>query len=101
MGTCRPHGRQACDAAPRNAAGSACRLRIASLRAAVAALGHELVELGLVLGLAQTIEEFLERRLFLLEPPERLLAILVKGRVPRDAPGSTRACPAAPTRAHL
>src|SRR3984893_17676901 len=45
------------------------------------ALGHELVELDLVLGVPQAIEEFLELALLLFEPPERFVAVLIKGTV--------------------
>src|SRR5581483_3635499 len=44
-------------------------------------LGHELVELGLVLGVAQPLEEGLKLLGLLLEPPQRLLAILVEGAI--------------------
>src|SRR5579875_3518212 len=50
----------------RNGRGSRLRLRRRRL-AAAAALGHELVELGLVLGVAQPVEKFHELALLLLE----------------------------------
>src|ERR1043166_3444167 len=62
-------------------------------RGAVAPLGHELVELGLVLGEAQPVEEVAEFALLVLEPTQRLGAVLVEGMVaarrrplPRTAP---------------
>src|SRR4051794_10565962 len=45
---------------------------------AIAPLSHELVELRLVLGHAQTIQEVMEFALFVLEPPERFGPILVE-----------------------
>src|SRR6266536_2539817 len=45
---------------------------------AAAALGHELVELGLVLGVAQALQELLELTLLLFEPPQGLGAIFVE-----------------------
>src|SRR6266849_7349893 len=47
----------------------------------MAALGHEFVEFRLVLGVAQAVEERLELALLLLEPPQGLVAIFVKGPV--------------------
>ena len=41
-------------------------------RRTIAAFGHELVELGLVLGEAQTLEKIAEFALFFLKPLERL-----------------------------
>src|SRR5690349_16611365 len=46
-----------------------------------AAVGHELVELGLVLGGAQLVEELAEFALILLEAAQGLLAIFVEGDV--------------------
>src|SRR5690242_8666450 len=46
-----------------------------------APLGHELVELRLVLGMAQALEEFPEFALLLFEPVQGLRAILVEGAV--------------------
>src|SRR5580700_9694184 len=57
------------------------RFRLGSLGRARPALGHELVELPLVLGLAQAVEELDELALLLLQPPQRLFAILVEGAV--------------------
>src|SRR5882724_8089367 len=45
------------------------------------ALGHELVELDLVLGVPQAIEECFELALLLFEPTEGFVAVLVKGTV--------------------
>ena len=42
-------------------------------------LGHELIELGAVLGEAQPLEEFLELALLVFEPLQRLCAIVVEG----------------------
>src|ERR1700761_1316340 len=44
-------------------------------------LGHELVELFLVLGVTQTIEEILELVLLVLEAPQRFHAVFVEGSV--------------------
>ncbi len=44
-------------------------------------IGHELVELGLVLGFAQSRQEFLEFALLVFEPAQRLGAIFVEGAV--------------------
>src|SRR5260370_26134278 len=44
-------------------------------------LGHELVELFLVLGVTQAIEEIAEFGLLFLEPPQGFHAVLVKGTV--------------------
>src|SRR5262249_8029909 len=63
-------------------------------RRTVAALGHELVDLGAVLGGAQLVEILAELALLLVEPAQRLLAILVEGDVARC--GGT-AAPAMPT----
>src|SRR5687767_9848259 len=57
----------------------------------VAAVGHELVELGLVLGLAQAVEEIAELLLLFLEALQRLGAVFVEGGIaaraaPRAAP---------------
>src|SRR5271166_6215592 len=40
--------------------------------------GHELVEFSLVLGMPQAVEERLEFALLFFEPPQRLVAVLVK-----------------------
>src|ERR1700730_37003 len=45
--------------------------------AAAAAISHELIELGLVLGVAQALQEFPELALLLFEPAQRLGAIFV------------------------
>src|SRR5688572_3079889 len=60
-------------------------------RRAVATLGHELVELGLVLGLAQAVEEALEFLLLILEAAQRLLAILVEGAIAARREAATEA----------
>jgi hypothetical protein len=46
-----------------------------------AVLGHELVELLLVLGMTQTIEEIAEFGLLFLEPPQGLHAVFIEGAV--------------------
>src|SRR6476646_4864380 len=56
-------------------------MRIRTRARPVAPLGHELVELGLVLGHAQSVEELVELALLLLEPPQRFGAVLVEGSV--------------------
>src|SRR6185437_1898873 len=56
------------------------RLRPGGLRP-IAALGHKLIELGFVLGEAQTIEELAEFALLFLKPPQRVGAIFVEGAV--------------------
>ena len=48
---------------------------------AVAALGHELVELGPVFGKAQSLEELLKFALLFLEPMQRIGAIFVEGAI--------------------
>src|SRR5262249_32638437 len=58
---------------------------------AVAPLVHELVELGAVLGGAQLVEEFAELALLLVEPAQRLLAILVECHVAAAAVAPTTA----------
>src|SRR5215472_13893540 len=55
--------------------------RSARLGRPVATLRHELVELDLVLGVPQAIKEIPELALLLLEPPQRLGAVVVKGAV--------------------
>src|SRR4029077_929123 len=57
-----------------------------------AAIGHELVELGAVLGEAQALEEFDELALLLFEPAQGLYAVFVEGAV-----AAGRAVPAAGT----
>lgn len=47
-------------------------------------LRHEGVELFLVLGVAQTIEEVLEFGLLFLETAQRLHAVIIEGAVPLD-----------------
>src|ERR1700742_3127056 len=47
-------------------------------RRVLPALGHELVELGLVLGEAQAVEEGGEIALFLFQAAQRVLAVLVE-----------------------
>ena len=46
-----------------------------------AARGHELVEFGLVPGLAETAKKFLEFLMLLFEPPQRLLTIFIEGHI--------------------
>src|SRR5215212_10134185 len=63
---------------------SACRLWLRWLAAGcvlqpVLALGHELVELGLVASLAQALEEFGEFLLLFLQPAQRVGPIFIKG----------------------
>src|SRR5690242_14034413 len=72
-----------CRAMRERVAASALRLRRGAVfaRAAVAHLGHELVELGLVLGLAQPVEKLAELALLLFEPAQCLIAVFVKGAV--------------------
>ena len=53
-------------------------------RRTIATLGHELVELGLVLGVPQAIEESLELALLFLETLQRLFAILIERAVAAD-----------------
>src|SRR5262252_361333 len=55
--------------------------RSTSLRRTVAALRHELVELGLVLGVPQAIKEIAELALLLFKPPKRLGAIFIEGAI--------------------
>src|SRR5215471_6037004 len=55
--------------------------RPACLRGPVTAFRHELVELDLVLGVAQAIEEIAEIALLLFEPPQRLGAVFIEGTV--------------------
>jgi len=58
-------------------------------RPAAGALGHELVELGLVLGVAKTLQEGLELVRLLLKPPQGLLAIVVEGAIAAGVTAST------------
>ena len=62
--------------------------------AAAAAIGHELIELGLVLGVAQALQEFPELALLLFEPAQRLGAIFVERPI-SARPGVAAAVPAA------
>src|SRR5580692_10857065 len=56
---------------------------------AVAPVGHELVELGLVLGHTQALEEFAKLALLVLETAQRLGAVVVEGAVAaRSAPAT-------------
>src|ERR1700730_12499704 len=63
----------------------------------VAAFSHELVELGLVLGMPQAIEELAELALLLFESPQRLGAVLIEGMI---ATGARSTPPLATARAH-
>src|SRR5664280_155761 len=56
----------------------------------VAALGHELVELGLVLGEAQAIEKFAELTLLFLKTLQRIAAVFVEGVVAAGGRGTPR-----------
>src|SRR5215831_2562188 len=55
--------------------------RSARFRRPIAPFRHELVELGLVLGVPQAVKEIAELALLLFESPQRLGAVLVKGPV--------------------
>jgi hypothetical protein len=48
---------------------------------AIAPLGHELVKLDPVLGKAQPLQELFELALFVLEPPQRIGAIIVESAI--------------------
>src|SRR5689334_4308169 len=64
------------------------------LRGAIAAFGHELVELGLVLGEAQPVEKLPEFLLLVLETLQGLHAVIVEGAIAagrREAPGTAAA----------
>src|SRR6185312_1669219 len=56
-------------------------LRRGRRRVRTAALGQELIELGLVLGKAQAVEEAAELALFLFEPAQGIGAVLVEGAI--------------------
>src|SRR5205085_10546873 len=57
-------------------------LRLARVRRGpVAPIGHELVELGLVLGKAQTIKELAEFALFFLKSAQRVRTVLIEGAI--------------------
>src|SRR5262245_44405085 len=74
---------------------SALRLRRGPLRRRtlpVAAVGHELVELGAVLGKAQALEELAKLALLLFKPLQGLLLVFVEGAI---AARRCRAPPAA------
>src|SRR5579872_5278408 len=58
-----------------------------------AVLRHEGIELFLVLGVTQAIEEILELDLLLFEPPERIGAVLVKGAVAARGRAEAEAVP--------
>src|SRR5262245_57400072 len=66
----------------------------------VAPLGHELVELGLVLGEAQPLQKLTELALLLLETLERLGAVLVERAVAARRRVAEAAEPAAEVLAH-
>src|SRR5206468_7912548 len=57
-------------------------------------LGHELVELLLVLGVAQPIQEFAELGLLVLKPPQGFHAVLVEGAVAAAGRAEAEAEPA-------
>ena len=61
--------------------GSGFSLRRRALRRP-AALGHELVEFGLVFGMTQAVEKRFELALFFFEAAQGFRAIFVKGAVP-------------------
>src|ERR1041385_3526037 len=77
-------------------------LRSAGRTLGAAALGHELVELGLILCMAQPLEEFAEFLLLLFQAAQRFAAVFVEGMVAAAAatPAPTVAHPA-PTLARL
>jgi len=57
------------------------RRRLRRAAAPIAPFGHELIELGLVLGGAQPIEELAELLLLFLEPAQRVGAVVVEGAI--------------------
>src|SRR6478609_9219540 len=61
--------------------GSALRLAVRGRRRPLAVLRHELIELFLVLGVAEPIQEILEFDLLLLEATQRLHAVFVESAV--------------------
>jgi len=56
-------------------------LRLRSVTRAIAPLGHELVELGSVLGKAQPLQKLLKLALFFLESSQRVDAIFVESAI--------------------
>src|SRR5713226_504062 len=70
------------------------RLGLWPFRRALAALGHELVELGPVLGKAQALEKRDEVALLLFEPPQGFLAIFVERAVAARGAAGRGAAPA-------
>src|SRR5215470_613395 len=60
---------------------SALRRRRCRWLGARATLSHERIELGLVLGHAQTAEEVVKLPLLLFEAPQRFLAVFVEGAI--------------------
>jgi hypothetical protein len=56
-------------------------LRLRSVTRAIAPLGHELVELGSVLGKAQPLQKLLKLALFFLESAQRVDAIFVESAI--------------------
>ena len=70
-------------------ASSALRLGIVRRRRTRAVLRHELVELFLVLGVAQAVEEVAEFDLLFLEPAQRVGAVFVEGAVAARSAGRT------------
>ena len=57
------------------------RLRSVVVAGTIAPLGHELVELGPVLGETQPFQELLKLALFFLEPTQRVGAIFVESAI--------------------
>src|SRR5712671_2186596 len=78
--------------------------RLRRRAAPVAPVRHELIELGLVLGGAQAVEEIAELLLLVLEAPQRLGPIVVEGVVAArgaPAPGAAEAPHRIPHAIHL
>src|SRR5580693_8362668 len=70
----------------------------------VAPLGHELIELALVLGHTQALQEFTELPLLLLQSPQRLGAVFVESAIAARGPGpaaGTEALHLGPNALHL
>ena len=67
-------------------------MRLRGLRLGpVAALGHELIELGLVLGEAQPVQELTELALLVFQPAQGLGAIFVEAGCRSRGPRATAA----------